>query len=110
VFASLAVYLIPSLAIASIGVLLSVVTRNSAAAVVGTLMIALLFELIGILPGTGVVRPYLLSSQFNAWQSLLRTPIDWQPILRAAWVSALYAIPALLTAGLLFVRRDVDGG
>jgi hypothetical protein len=48
--------------------------------------------------------------QFNAWQGLLRKPVDWQPIIRAAWVCALYSIPALLAAGLLFVRRDVDGG
>lgn len=51
-FASLAIHLIPMLAIASIGLLLSTFTPNSAAAVVGTLMIALLFDLIGILPGT----------------------------------------------------------
>jgi ABC-2 type transport system permease protein len=110
VFASLAIYLIPILAIASIGLLLSTFTRNSAAAVVGTLMVALLFDLIGILPGTEAIRPYLLSMQFNAWQGLLRKPVDWQPIIRAAWVCALYSIPVLLAAGLLFVRRDVDGG
>jgi ABC-2 type transport system permease protein len=110
VFASLAIYLIPILAIASIGLLLSTFTRNSAAAVVGTLMVVLVFDLIGILPGTEAIRPYLLSMQFNAWQGLLRKPVDWQPIIRAAWVCALYSIPALLAAGLLFVRRDVDGG
>ncbi|HEX4188604.1 MAG TPA: ABC transporter permease [Solirubrobacteraceae bacterium] len=110
VFASLAVYLIPMLAIASIGLLLSTFTRNSAGAVVGTLMVALLFDLIGILPGTEAIRPYLLSTQFNAWQGLLRTPVDWAPIIRAAWVCALYSIPALLASGMLFVRRDIDGG
>jgi ABC-2 type transport system permease protein len=110
VVASLAVYLIPILAVASIGLLLSTLTRNSAAAVVGTLMIALLFDLIGILPGLGALKPYLLSSQFSAWQGLLRTPVDWAPIVRALWVCLLYAIPALIAAGVVFVRRDVDGG
>jgi ABC-2 type transport system permease protein len=90
--------------------MLSAVTRNSAAAVVGTLMISLLFQLIGVLPGTGAIRPYLLSTQFNAWQGLLRTPIDWSPIIRAAWVCALYGIPAILAAFLVFLRRDVAGG
>jgi ABC-2 type transport system permease protein len=110
VFASLGVYLIPILAIVSIGLLLSTLTRNSTAAVVGTLMAALLFQLIGILPGLGALKPYLLSTQFGAWQGLLRTPIDWAPILRALWVCSLYAVPALITAGAVFVRRDVDGG
>ena len=51
--ASLGVYLLPMLAIAAIGLLLSTITRNSAAAVVGTLMIALLLQLVGIIPGLG---------------------------------------------------------
>jgi ABC-2 type transport system permease protein len=110
VYVSLLVYLIPILTIVSIGLLLSTITRNSAAAVVGTLMISLLFQLIGILPGLGGLQPYLLSTQFNAWQGFLRTPTDWAPIIRAAWVCALYGIPALGTAYLVFLRRDVAGG
>jgi ABC-2 type transport system permease protein len=107
---SIAVYLIPMFAIASIGLLLSTITRNSAAAVVGTLMFSLLVQLIGILPGLGSLRPYLLSTQFDAWQGLLREPIDWHPIGHAAWVCPLYAVPALVAAYLVFLRRDVAGG
>lgn len=110
VYVSLLVYLIPIATIMCIGLMLSAVTRNSAAAVVGTLMISLLFQLIGILPGLGATQPYLLSTQFNAWQGLLRTPIDWSPIIRAAWVCAMYGVPALVTAFLVFLRRDVAGG
>ncbi len=110
VYVSLLVYLIPIAAIVAIGLLLSAVTRNSAAAVVGTLMFSLLMQLLGILPGLTGAQPYLLSTQFNAWQGLLRTPIDWAPIVRAAWVCALYAVPALCAALLVFVRRDVAGG
>src|SRR3954466_137161 len=108
--ASLLVYLLPILAVASIGLLLSTVTRNSAAAVVGTLMVSLLLQLVGILPGLGGLRPYLLSTQFDAWQGFLRTPVDWAPIVRAAWVCALYAVPSLIAAGLVFLRRDVAVG
>jgi len=90
--------------------LLSTVFRNSAAAVVGTLMVSLLLQLVGILPGLEVVRPYLLSTQFNAWQGFLRTPTDWAPIIRAAWVCALYGVPAIAAAWVVFERRDVAGG
>jgi ABC-2 type transport system permease protein len=110
VFVSLLVYLIPILAIVCIGLLLSTVTHNSAAAVVGTLMFSLIIQLVAILPGLGSVQPYLLSTQFNAWQGLLRTPTDWDPIIRAAWVCALYGLPALVAAYLVFLRRDVAGG
>jgi ABC-2 type transport system permease protein len=108
--ASLLVYLMPILAIACIGLLLSTITRNSAAAVVGTLMVSLLIQLVGILPGLEGLHPYLLSTQFNAWQGLLRDPIDWAPIVRSAWVCALYGLPALFAAYLVFLRRDVAGG
>jgi ABC-2 type transport system permease protein len=73
-------------------------------------MVSLLFQLIGVLPGTGAIQPYLLSTQFNAWQGLLRTPIDWSPIVRAVWVCAMYGVPALVVSFLVFLRRDVAGG
>jgi ABC-2 type transport system permease protein len=110
VYLSLLVYLMPIATVVCIGLMLSAVTRNSAAAVVGTLMISLLFQLIGILPGLGATQPYLLSTQFQAWQGLLRQPIDWTPIIRAAWVCAMYGLPALAAAFLVFLRRDVAGG
>jgi ABC-2 type transport system permease protein len=110
VYVSLLIYLIPIGTVVCIGLLLSVLFRNSAAAVVGTLMVSLLFQLLGILPGLGGLQPYLLSTQFQSWQGLLRTPIDWAPVVRAAWVCAMYGIPALGAAFLLFIRRDVAGG
>ncbi|MBS1677842.1 MAG: ABC transporter permease [Actinobacteria bacterium] len=109
VWLSLLFYLVPILAIASIGLLFSTVFRNSAAAIVGTLMFSLLIQLIGILPGLGGLHPYLLSTQFNAWQGFLRSPVDWTPVIRALWVCALYAVPALFVAVLVFLRRDVAG-
>ena len=61
VAASFAVYMIPVAAVVCVGLLLSALTRNSAAAVVGTLMFALLMQLIGILPGLSGTDPYLLT-------------------------------------------------
>jgi len=107
--ASLGVYVLPLGGIACFGVFLSTVTRNSAASVVGTLMFALLMQLIGALPGTESVRPYLLSTQFSAWHGFLRTPADWTPIVRAAWLCAIYVAVPLFGAYLVFLRRDVAG-
>ncbi|HEX3911489.1 MAG TPA: ABC transporter permease subunit [Solirubrobacteraceae bacterium] len=103
-------YLIPIAAIVSVGVLLSTVTRNSAAAVVGTLAVTLVLALIPVIPGLEGARPYLLTTEYNAWQGLLRTPTDWSPIWHSIWVCALYAVPCLLGAYLVFLRRDVAGG
>jgi ABC-2 type transport system permease protein len=110
VAASFLVYLVPILAIACFGLCLSALTRNSAGAVVGTLMFALLMQLIGILPGLSGAQPYLLSTQLQAWQGFFRVPTDWLPIVRGLWVSAAYAVPAVAVAYLTFLRRDVTGG
>ena len=73
-------------------------------------MISLIMQLLGVITALDFLKPYLLSEQFNAWQGLLREPIDWAPVVRAAWVSAAYALPALAVAFTAFLRRDVAGG
>jgi ABC-2 type transport system permease protein len=103
-------YFLPTMAVASLAILLSTVTRNSAAAVVATLMLSLIMQLLGIVSALDFLRPYLLPAQFNAWQGLLRDPIDWTPVIRAAWISAVFAVPALAWAFGHFIRRDVTGG
>jgi ABC-2 type transport system permease protein len=108
-FASLGVYVLPLGGIAAFGLLLSTVTRNSAASVVGTLMFALFMQLIGVLPGTESIRPYLLGTQFDAWHGFLRTPADWTPVVRAIWLSAIYIFVPLFAAYVVFLRRDVAG-
>ena len=107
--ATLGVYLLALLGIAAFGMLISTVTRNSAAAVVSTLMFALLMQLVGALPGTEPIRPYLLSNQFVAWHGLLRVPVDWAPIGHAIWLCSLYIAVPLIAAYLVFLRRDVAG-
>ena len=72
-------------------------------------MFALFMQLIGVLPGTESIRPYLLGTQFDAWHGFLRTPADWTPIVRAAWVCAIYIVVPLFAAYLVFLRRDVAG-
>lgn len=107
--ASALAYFVPLTAIASIAFMLSTVTRNSAAAVVGTLILSFMMQLLAIISGLDFLRPYLLSEQFDSWMGLLRDPTDWAPIVHAAWVSACWAAPALAWAFVAFMRRDVAG-
>ncbi len=108
-FLTLLVYSWPMAGIAAFGLMLSTITRNSAASVVGTLMWALLMQLLGVLPGTEPIRPYLLGEQFQAWHGFLRTPADWVPVVRALWVCAFYVVLPLFVGYLVFLRRDVAG-
>ncbi|HYX86173.1 MAG TPA: ABC transporter permease [Gaiellales bacterium] len=107
--ASFAVYAMPALALAAVGVLLSTVTRNSAGAVVGTLMAALLMQLTQIIPvlDSDAAQRWMLTHELRAWQTLFRTPLDWGPIVHAAYISLVYAISALVVAWAHFIRRDV---
>jgi ABC-2 type transport system permease protein len=106
---SMLIYALALAGIAAFGLLLSTVTRNSAASVVGALMWALFMQLVGVLPGTESFRPYLLGTQFEAWHGFLRVPADWAPVIRALWVCSLYISLPLLGAYLVFLRRDVAG-
>lgn len=103
------IYALALAGIAAFAFFLSTVTRNSAASVVGALMFALLMQLLGVLPGTESIRPYLLATQFDAWHGFLRVPADWSPVVRALWVCALYIGAPLIAAYLVFLRRDVAG-
>jgi hypothetical protein len=59
-------------------------------------------------PAIAWIRPYLIVNQFTAWYGFFDTPIQWYLIVRCLWVSAVFAIPPLIAAWLLFERRDVD--
>lgn len=110
VFAANACYLIPLLTVVCIGVLLSTATRNSTAAVVGTIGFTILLFIVSGIPGLEGIKPYLLTEQYENWHGLLRTPTDWAPVLHSLWVCALYAVPSLVAAYLVLLRRDVAGG
>ena len=89
--------------------MLSTITRNSAASVVGALMWALLTQFLRVLPDTESIRSYLLGTQFDAWHPLLRIPTDRTPITRAVWVCARYIAAPLLATYLVFLGCDVAG-
>jgi ABC-2 type transport system permease protein len=106
-FAAIAVYAVPTIAIASFGLLLSVVTRQSVTGVVGTIFYALALTGLAALPAIKGARPYILVTQLHAWHGPFMTPTDWALIGHAVWVSVLYAAPPLVAASVVFRRRDV---
>jgi ABC-2 type transport system permease protein len=106
-FAAIAVYVVPTIAIAGFGLFLSVVTRQSVTGVVGTIFYALALEGLAALPAIKVGRPYVLVTQLHAWHGPFQTPTNWALIWHAIWISALYAAPPLIAAWAVFRRRNV---
>lgn len=107
IWASAGLVALPLLGLAAFALFLSSATHNSVASVVGGVVLILLLQLVSSLGLGGALDPYLLSNQFAAWLNLVREPIDWAPIIRAAWVSLLWTSGSLLAAWAIFVRRDV---
>ena len=106
---ALGLFSLPLIAVAAFAILLSTWTRNSAAAIVGTLVYALGQEAIGGLVHENWARHYLLSDQFDGWHGIFMTPMDGTLIVRAIWVSAAFTAVPLAIAYLIFKRRDVAG-
>lgn len=104
---ALCVYAVPVLALASFGIFLSVVTRHSVAAIAGTLLYAVALQGLAGLSAIASIHPYLLVDQLSAWHDLFQTPTAGDAIVRALWVSAVFAAVPLLAAGIIFQRRDV---
>jgi ABC-2 type transport system permease protein len=106
-FAAILVYAVPTIALASFGLLLSVVTRQSVGGVIGAIFYGLVLVGLAALPAIKGARPYILVTQLHAWHGVFETPTGWGVIGHAVWVSALYAVPPLVAAWLIFRRRDV---
>jgi ABC-2 type transport system permease protein len=105
--AAFALYLAPFIAVAAFAFFLSVITRNSVASVVGTLLYTVALQGLSGVGAVSAIRPYLLVNQFTAWHGLFATPSDWGVIVRSLWDSVLYAVPPLIAAWVVFQRRDV---
>ncbi len=101
------IYTLPVIAIASFGFFLSVVTGQSVPAVGGTLIYAMSLQCMAVILAIKAAHPYLLTNQLTAWHDLFHTPTGADLIVRAAWVSVAFALPPIITALVIFNRRDI---
>jgi ABC-2 type transport system permease protein len=110
VSASWATAIPPLLAFTCFAILLSVLSRNPAFAIAAPVVIGMVMQLSGALGGMEALRPFLLTTPFEAWHGLLAQhrfygPLEWGLLSSGAWcvVSLSWAFAALR-------RRDVTGG
>lgn len=110
VAAAFGVYALPLLVVACVGLLLSVLAKNSAGAIVGTLIFSFVVQFLRFLPGVpDRLETWLLTKEFSAWQGLFAASVDRGALLHAAIVSICYAVAPLVVAWRIFLRRDVIG-
>ena len=99
----------PVLALTAVAVLVSIVTRSSAAGVGLPVLVALGMQLLALIDGPELPRRLLITSAFGAWHGLLADPRFYGPLFDAMLVSAGYAAAALFLAYRTLRRREIGG-
>ena len=99
----------PTLALTSVAIAVSIVTRSSVAGVGVPVLAALAMQLLALVDGPELPRRLLITSAFGAWHGLLADPRFYGPLVDAMLVSAGYATAALLLAYRSLRGREIGG-
>jgi hypothetical protein len=101
--------LVPALGFTALALLISAVTRSSAAGMLGPLVAALAMQLFGLLGSGDIVRALLLSTALDGWNGLFASPSYARPLEWAALIGLCYMIGCLTVAWLSLRNRDIAG-
>lgn len=93
-----------------LAILLSVWSRNPAVGIAVPVVLGMVMQLVGALGGVEAIRPFLITTSFEAWHGLFAEPRFTGPLLEGLMVSALWSILSLGLAFLVLRRRDITGG
>jgi ABC-2 type transport system permease protein len=110
VVASWATALAPLLGFTCLAILLSVKTRNPAFGIAAPVVIGMVMQLAGTLGGVEAIRPFLLTTPFEAWHGLLAQHPFYTPLLSGLAASAIWCAVSLTIAFTILRRRDITGG
>lgn len=109
VFLAWACAIAPTLALAGVGLLGSVLLRRSPMGLLLPALVALALQLAQMLPLPVAVRLALPGYAFISWNGLFTSPAQTAPLLIGVVVALVWAAVATALAYLLFVRRDFTG-
>lgn len=98
-----------ALSFAAFGVLLSIATRNSLAAIIGPTVLGLVLQLLLLVGGTGLVPEGLPNASFVAWHGLWAAPAFSQPLVVGLVAAVTYTVACLWLGWTIFRRRDFGG-
>ncbi len=100
----------PMLGFTCLAILLSVWSRNPAVGIAAPVVIGMVMQLVGALGGVEAIRPFLLTTPFEAWHGLLAAPRFTGPLADGLLTSAVWCALSLGAAFVLLRRRDITGG
>ncbi len=100
---------LPMLGFTSLALLLSVAARNGIFGVLGTILVALVMQLLALV-GTGTwVHGLLLASAFDGWHGLFTAHPFYSQLLVGSIVSVAWIAACLSAAWAILRRRDFAG-
>jgi ABC-2 type transport system permease protein len=99
----------PMLAFASLALLLSIASRNGIVGVLGTVVIALVMQLLELIGSGSWVHTLLVASAFNDWHGLLSAPRFYGAAILGSCVCVLWVVGCLGASWLILRRRDFAG-
>jgi ABC-2 type transport system permease protein len=110
VAASWATMLPAMLGFTCLAILLSVWSRNPAVGIAAPVVIGMVMQLVGALGGVEAIRPFLLTTPFEAWHGLFADPRFTGPLTEGLVTSAVWCAVSLGAAFVTLRRRDITGG
>lgn len=93
-----------------LAILLSVWSRNAAVGIAAPVVIGMVMQMVGALGGVEAIRPFLLTTPYEAWHGLMTSPQFLGPMWQGLAACALWCVVTLTTAFVLLRRRDITGG
>jgi len=95
------------LVVAAIAMLLSVLFDNPVTAVASTLAVYLMLYIVGRIEFFETLRPYFFTTDMDFWRDVLKPEIPWPSFYHYAATCGAYTFGLLLTAVLIFERKDI---
>jgi len=95
------------LVVAAIAMLLSVVFRNPVTAVAATIAIYLMLYIVGRIEFFGDLKPFFFTNDMEFWRDVLKPEVPWNDLWHYAGTCGTYTFGLLLTAVVIFERKDV---
>jgi ABC-type transport system involved in multi-copper enzyme maturation permease subunit len=95
------------LVIAAIAIVCSVNFENPVTAVAATLALYLTLYIVGRIEFFVALRPYFFTTDVDFWRDVLKPEIPWRDLWHYAATCGAYIFGLLLTAVLIFDRRDI---
>jgi len=98
-----------ALALTAIALLLSIVTRSSAAGIGVPVVGALTMQLCALVDGPQALRTALITTAFDGWHGLLAEPRYYGPLVRGVLASVAYLVVSVGIGYRTLQRRDIAG-